>query len=289
MKTRDFALAPSGATHIYPDTAMKPSIPIPPREIELNQLADSNIVVDGECDTYGEFDITGGDINERRRHRLEAGLVSEDKGNSSEILEGSEDHLTWLARNIDQAFVIKRRRELGLEPAQPDDGVAEALDEMARLNQETGQYDMTGNPLIKDYPSACSQCGALVSEQVVKLEQPSDEWVDGLPPVGAECWLTIGGQNHHIDVEGYSRNKDVVFVKYTGLFEFDYWFLNDDAEFRPIETEQQKAERERDEGIFAILETMGYPNPLVMLRDKTPRYKEAARLYDKGYRLVKED
>ncbi len=87
---------------------------------------------------------------------------------------------------------------------------------------------------------------AIEEEKVSSKKEPTQEWVDGLPPVGCECELAVVTPKIVI-VVGYTLEGMVIYQNKNGLS--NDVKVNNKENFRAIKTQEQK---DRDEAQIKI-------------------------------------
>lgn len=93
------------------------------------------------------------------------------------------------------------------------------------------------------------------------IPMPSPQWNgEGLPPVGTVCEIDALGDGDFEErmIESYSIDGSVVLVSHQRKHgrDYNYWHIDSDLKFRPIETEAQKAARKRAEWAKSAIEAI---------------------------------
>lgn len=109
--------------------------------------------------------------------------------------------------------------------------------------------------------SDSEECFISEKSKEIFIPIPEPEWNgEGLPPVGTVCEIDALGDGDFEEcmIESYSIDGSVVLVSHQRKHgrDYNYWHIDDDLKFRPIETEAQKAARKRDEWAKSAIEAI---------------------------------
>ncbi len=198
---------------------------IPNQEYILNDLADKNTLI-----SIQSIGISKQDVEERRRVRIEAGLI-----------DATEDGLSWLD-------------SIGFPPPSLDviDGAYDDLPAGYQFQPCIGGWRLERYGIIV---MTWDEWQKRRGEPEPAESSESSEWVDGLPPIGAACEISEdgGGSYYQAKVEAYSRDKSGALLDENGV-----WICVTVANvlFMPIETKEQKSKRERKEAIESLTESI---------------------------------
>lgn len=165
------------------------------------------------------------------------------------------EDLKWLAENVDEQSWVGRYFSGEQRGGQPF------------LSTDESQYKFTRAQWQR------------ARELYLQQEKPAPKWKNGLPPVGEACLIsTTGFDDNLVDHEcipNYFGKDLVVFT----AGEEEYAARLSEVSFRPILTEAQKAEQERQEAFYQFCR--------ITRADKAdPAMQDLfSDLYDAGYRL----